>query len=958
MGIPGLWSELDPAAQATTLPSYCLESFTKNKNELRSLTLGIDASIWLFHAQQSTGGSNPYTRTLFYRLAKLLALPVLPLFVLDGPNRPSWKRGKQVLGRQHAIERSFCELIDAFGFLWRRAEGEAEAELAHLNQTGAIDAVLTDDSDTLLFGAHTLIRNWGKNLSGTRSFHRTDSAATDVFGASGEVDRDGTDAMVHKELKLSGSDKDHLITIYSADALRNHPDVGLDKDGLILVALLAGGDYDSVGLFQCGIKIAIGLARCGFGSKLVEAFKSSYASQSASSRECPRFRRFVLSWLEEIRAELRSNEQGKLTSRRPQLASSLSDLFLSTERSRHVLACYVYPLTSANSASSSSSNEQLVWPSLPNLTRLAHISQFFFRWSRATLLARFRSTVWPGIVSRKLRQEALEINGDAEEGPWGALVESPASKAVRRYMEDRHKASATQDQDRATSPISSGRAQEKTIHSSPKSARITDFFARNSSTARADAGLGGTADAIRRCAQSLNVVSITMQRRHAALAPFLDYRCQVEVIDWFHAANRGIDEKLEAEIEAACSTTLAEGSDPSDAVDSASCEEGDTEGREIVSEMPASSTKAAKTSPRAKPEDPLLLWVPEPLLRHSVSANAILSAFLAKLEEKEKKKAASIGSRSRKQAAGRGQQSLTMFMKPVAKASLIQAPSKVRSPRKASRSQPADIGPTVTSAHQGPITIGSDPSEPDSSVSVPVPRTPARLVIPESMQRPLARTESFPSKSVPSKSVQSRSLSRYTSLPSPAVLEKIDATKNIEVGSGGISEEDELDSNEDLDSSIEFLGARASGGADARSRAKPGSGTVGILPASKNALATRIHTSLTSTSSSTTQPQPSARSLKKIRSAPAASSKSTTFTGQTRKARQGSVLQHGKTLAPTPPAPKEKDNVLAMFFDSDLESEDENIPAPTLSSSPHRPHKPTKPRVSTITISSSSETED
>lgn len=51
-----------------------------------------------------------------------------------------------------------CEIIEAFGFEWRIAPGEAEAELAYLNRMGAIDAIITDDVDTFVFGASTVIR--------------------------------------------------------------------------------------------------------------------------------------------------------------------------------------------------------------------------------------------------------------------------------------------------------------------------------------------------------------------------------------------------------------------------------------------------------------------------------------------------------------------------------------------------------------------------------------------------------------------------------------------------------------------------------------------------------------------------------------------------------------------------------------------------------------------------------
>jgi hypothetical protein len=41
-----------------------------------------------------------------------------------------------------------------------QAPGEAEAELAQLNRQGYIDAVLTDDSDALVFGASFIINKY------------------------------------------------------------------------------------------------------------------------------------------------------------------------------------------------------------------------------------------------------------------------------------------------------------------------------------------------------------------------------------------------------------------------------------------------------------------------------------------------------------------------------------------------------------------------------------------------------------------------------------------------------------------------------------------------------------------------------------------------------------------------------------------------------------------------------
>ncbi|KAH0832353.1 PIN domain-like protein [Lanmaoa asiatica] len=104
-------------------------------------------------------GPSPELRTLFYRLAAVLSMPIHVFFVFDGRARPNLKRGARVHRKSHWLARPFQELLDAFGFSWCEAPGEAEAELAALNQRGLVDIVLTTDSDAAVFGA-TCIARW------------------------------------------------------------------------------------------------------------------------------------------------------------------------------------------------------------------------------------------------------------------------------------------------------------------------------------------------------------------------------------------------------------------------------------------------------------------------------------------------------------------------------------------------------------------------------------------------------------------------------------------------------------------------------------------------------------------------------------------------------------------------------------------------------------------------------
>lgn len=97
------------------------EGFERNESGRRGYRVGIDASIWYFHAENSTdAGSNPELRLLFFRLCKLSRLPLLPLFVFDGTMRPKVKRGnKYGKSGSHWLTNDFKEMLDCFGMEWR-----------------------------------------------------------------------------------------------------------------------------------------------------------------------------------------------------------------------------------------------------------------------------------------------------------------------------------------------------------------------------------------------------------------------------------------------------------------------------------------------------------------------------------------------------------------------------------------------------------------------------------------------------------------------------------------------------------------------------------------------------------------------------------------------------------------------------------------------------------------------
>ncbi|KAF8257358.1 PIN domain-like protein, partial [Lactarius quietus] len=360
-----------------------VDGFEANSANLRGLRIGINASIWFFHAAHGREGENPKLRMLFFRCAKLLSAPFLPLFIFDGPKRPKVKRGKRITGEKHWLVDSMKGIIEAFGFEWRMAPGEAEAELAYLNNIGIINVVLSDDVDNFLFGANMVIRNASATLSGN-SKHATKNA-------DGRVD--GNHSMV-----------------YTLADILAHPSVKLTRGGLILIGLLSGGDYHQAGLPHCGPVIAHGLAKCGLGDELLNA------TQSLS---CDKLPDFLTTWREDLRSELHTNVRGHLGSKKPSLAKAVPDSFPEID----VLLSYTNPIISAMDASTRRTHMPPQWEREPDIGKLAHLCKLYFEWGlKDIIIKHFRTIIWPSIVLRMLRRSALEVVMDSRGGREGELL--------------------------------------------------------------------------------------------------------------------------------------------------------------------------------------------------------------------------------------------------------------------------------------------------------------------------------------------------------------------------------------------------------------------------------------------------------------------------------------------------------------------------------------------------------
>lgn len=255
----------------------------------RPLRIAIDFAIWSFQAQAARGGANPAIRTLFYRLVRLLSLSIVPVLVFDGPNKPAFKRNKRSRGPGDSVSVAMAKrLVKLFGFHIHDAPGEAEAECALLQQQGVVDAVLSEDVDTIMFGCTLTLRNWSSE--GTRT------AKTPTH-----------------------------VSVYDVREL-GQGETGLDREGMVLVALMSGGDYIPEGVPGCGIKVACEAAKAGFGKRLCRIKRSDQES--------------LRKWREDLMRELRTNESKFF--RVKHKALTIPDEFPSME----VLRYYTHPVVS------------------------------------------------------------------------------------------------------------------------------------------------------------------------------------------------------------------------------------------------------------------------------------------------------------------------------------------------------------------------------------------------------------------------------------------------------------------------------------------------------------------------------------------------------------------------------------------------------------------------------------
>ncbi|KAF3053788.1 hypothetical protein E8E11_007057 [Didymella keratinophila] len=241
MGIPELWDVIRDHEEVIPIARLAEDHF---KEHGRPLRIAVDEADWRFnnltqaqvYAIRDSSGEQAFQgieKAMFWRICKLLTLNIQLVVVFDGPGVPA-KRGRNG-GRKidHEKFRLLKQVLRYFGIPYQEAPGEAEAECARLQILGVVDAVWSQDSDCLMFGCSFWIHD--------------DRVAKE----KGNADRG------KENTKKSGK----TIRIVRARDMKEK--LNLDRESFVLFAMLAGGDYNEVGLRGCGAATALSAAKDG-----------------------------------------------------------------------------------------------------------------------------------------------------------------------------------------------------------------------------------------------------------------------------------------------------------------------------------------------------------------------------------------------------------------------------------------------------------------------------------------------------------------------------------------------------------------------------------------------------------------------------------------------------------------------------------------------------------------------
>ena len=207
-----------------------------------------------------------------------------------------------------------------------------------------MDAVLSEDVDTMMFGCTFHLRNWSSE-------------------------------------NVRGNKTPTHVNVYRAEATKQKS--GLDSHSMILIALMSGGDYIPAGIPGCGIKTACEAAKAGFGRGLCKLDRHDSVGFNQ--------------WRERLEYELRVNESGFFRARHKTLAAAVPEKF----PDKTVLRYYTNPAVSKPDHILRLRNE-IQWDGNIDVPGLRHFVAEAFEWINLAGARKFVRGLAPAMLVDRL----------------------------------------------------------------------------------------------------------------------------------------------------------------------------------------------------------------------------------------------------------------------------------------------------------------------------------------------------------------------------------------------------------------------------------------------------------------------------------------------------------------------------------------------------------------------------
>ena len=197
------------------------------------------------------------------------------------------------------------------------------------------------------------------------------------------------------------------VNVYNATSTK--AEKGLDSEGMILVALMSGGDYMPAGVPGCGVKTACEAARAGFGRDLCQLSKDDIDG--------------IRRWRERLEHEFQTNES-KFFHRKPKI-KQIPETF----PNRAVWGYYTHPAVSSTE-NVARLRDEIQWDLEMNVTELRIFVADAFDWQCLSGAKKFVRGLAPVLLPHQLIRRSQMNATDSEDLEAKEMAENKFVKSI------------------------------------------------------------------------------------------------------------------------------------------------------------------------------------------------------------------------------------------------------------------------------------------------------------------------------------------------------------------------------------------------------------------------------------------------------------------------------------------------------------------------------------------------